>query len=153
MKRHHLLILALAIGLGASYILGYTPVALGLVFVISSAVTYWLYAKDKAAAKSGFRRVPESTLHVAALSFGWPGALIAQERLRHKTKKRTFRIAFWFTVFANLGVLAWLHSPHGNAMLMQGTHYIEDIAISNFPHQESVSAVIFLTRLRSTGGK
>ncbi|MEJ1377111.1 MAG: DUF1294 domain-containing protein, partial [Candidatus Sedimenticola sp. (ex Thyasira tokunagai)] len=44
---------------------------------------------------------------------GWPGALIAQQKLRHKSKKQPFRVVYWFTVAANCGALVWLLSPGG----------------------------------------
>ena len=39
---------------------------------------------------------------------GWPGAIVAQQVLRHKTAKRTFRIRFWLSVAANIASFAWL---------------------------------------------
>ncbi|MFI4862347.1 MAG: DUF1294 domain-containing protein [Phycisphaerales bacterium JB063] len=62
-----------------------------------SAVSLSLYAWDKRrAAKNGWR-VPEKRLHIAALLGGWPGALLGQKWLRHKTQKRSFRFVFWIT--------------------------------------------------------
>jgi uncharacterized membrane protein YsdA (DUF1294 family) len=37
---------------------------------------------------------------------GWPGAIMAQRTLRHKTQKRSFRRTFGLTVVANLLALA-----------------------------------------------
>lgn len=72
-----------------------------------SLLSYAVYAIDKRAARRGARRVPERTLHLLALLGGWPGALLAQHRLRHKTVKPAFRALFWLTVLGNAG-LAWL---------------------------------------------
>ncbi|HBD19435.1 MAG TPA: DUF1294 domain-containing protein [Arenimonas sp.] len=66
------------------------------------------YAIDKSAAQAGRRRIPEKTLHLFALLGGWPGALVAQQWLRHKSVKAGFLGVFWLTVFANLGLAAWL---------------------------------------------
>lgn len=126
--------------------------AFGLIFLIFSVMTYWLYAKDKTAAKLGTWRVSEKSLHIAALCFGWPGALIAQERLRHKTKKQSFRALFWFTVCVNVGMVVWLHSPHGNSLLRGGAHSVENIVISSVPHEAFVSGVLFLTKFHPMGG-
>ena len=52
-----------------------------------------------------------------AMAGGWPGALIAQQTLRHKSKKESFRFVFWLTVFLNGGVYAWLFTPSGAAFL------------------------------------
>lgn len=79
----------------------------------ASCVAYFLYAVDKSSARKKGRRIPEATLHQAALLGGWPGALFAQESLRHKTQKTSFRRVFWLTVCLNLGLLIYLLSPYG----------------------------------------
>ena len=38
---------------------------------------------------------------------GWPGALLAQDVLRHKTSKPGFLAIFWLMVALNVGALAW----------------------------------------------
>ncbi len=87
------------------------------VYVIASLVTFLAYAKDKSAARSGGWRTPESTLHMFSLLGGWPGALVAQQKLRHKSKKQPFRLVFWLTVMANCGAFAWLLTPEGVVFL------------------------------------
>lgn len=82
--------------------------ALALVYLVMSVVAYATYARDKSAARAGRRRTPEKTLHLMALLGGWPGALLAQRRLRHKSSKTSFLVTFWLTVVLNLGALAWL---------------------------------------------
>jgi uncharacterized membrane protein YsdA (DUF1294 family)/cold shock CspA family protein len=76
--------------------------------VVLSVITYSAYSGDKQAAESGRRRTPENTLHLLALIGGWPGAAIAQQRLRHKTAKQSFRSVYWLTVFANCAFVIWL---------------------------------------------
>ena len=74
----------------------------------ASIITYGVYARDKTAAQNAGWRVPESTLHLMSLVGGWPGALIAQVLLRHKTRKTSFLIGYCLTVIANcvaLGVV------------------------------------------------
>lgn len=149
MKLHHLLIAIFAVCLGASHYLGYTPIALSACFLLASVIAYYLYAKDKAAAKAGAWRVPERTLHLSALLCGWPGALVAQERLRHKTIKTSFRAVFWLSIAANLAGVIWLHSPQGNAQLRSGTHQLEDLVISSVPYASIVSTVLVLTHFRA----
>lgn len=82
-----------------------------IVYVFASLLTFIMYAKDKSAAKNGSWRTPESTLHLLALLCGWPGALIAQQTLRHKSKKESFRFVFWTTVLLNCGAFALLFIP------------------------------------------
>jgi uncharacterized membrane protein YsdA (DUF1294 family) len=48
------------------------------------------------------------TLHLVALLGRWPGAALAQKRLRHKSSKIEFRRVFWATVALNCMALGWL---------------------------------------------
>lgn len=80
------------------------PLAL-VVYAAASAVTFAAYALDKSAAQKGQWRTKESTLHLFGIAGGWPGALIAQRVLRHKSKKQPFQTVFWMTVVLNCGVL------------------------------------------------
>ena len=98
-------------------VVGKTPVQVLLVYLAASAVTFAVYAMDKSAAQRGAWRAPESTLHVLSLAGGWPGALIAQKTLRHKSGKEVFRIIFWLTVVVNVGVFVWLLTASGSAWL------------------------------------
>lgn len=70
-----------------------------------SAATFFAYGWDKASAARKKWRTQESTLLVLGLIGGWPGALIAQEVLRHKTAKASFQAAFWLSIAVNLGAL------------------------------------------------
>ncbi|KQU73312.1 MULTISPECIES: DUF1294 domain-containing protein [unclassified Rhizobacter] len=73
-----------------------------------SAITFVVYSIDKSAARRRGRRTPERTLHLLSLAGGWPGALLAQRWLRHKSAKASFRRVFWVTVATNLIGLAML---------------------------------------------
>ncbi|SDC77183.1 Uncharacterized membrane protein YsdA, DUF1294 family [Massilia sp. PDC64] len=90
---------ALALGL---------PAAVGVVYALASVAGFALYACDKAAARRGDRRTPERHLLLLGLVGGWPGGLLAQQWLRHKTVKRPFRHGFWLTVGLNLAGFCWL---------------------------------------------
>jgi uncharacterized membrane protein YsdA (DUF1294 family) len=67
-----------------------------------SVITFVVYAIDKSAARRKGRRTPERTLHLLSLAGGWPGALLAQRWLRHKSAKASFRRVFWVTVVVNV---------------------------------------------------
>lgn len=86
-------------------------------YIIVSLFTFILYAVDKSAAKNNLWRTQESTLHFFSLAGGWPGAVIAQQTLRHKSKKQSFRSVFWVTVILNVGAFIWFHTPEGGAAL------------------------------------
>ena len=82
-----------------------------------SVIAFIAYAADKSAAQKNQWRTKESTLHMLGLIGGWPGALLAQQVLRHKSKKGSFRIAFWLTVVVNCGALGWLLTSSGASAL------------------------------------
>lgn len=88
-------------------------------YVVISVITLIAYALDKSAAQAGRWRTSEQTLHLFALLGGWPGALIAQQALRHKSRKTSFRVVFWITVVLNCVGLAWLHTPEGRTYLQR----------------------------------
>lgn len=77
-------------------------------YVALSAISYFMYLVDKGAAGKGSQRTPETSLHLADLLGGWPGALIAQQQFRHKTIKQLFQSVFWATVIVNLLAAIWL---------------------------------------------
>jgi uncharacterized membrane protein YsdA (DUF1294 family) len=54
--------------------------------------------KKRARQQQGARRTPEIMLHFLELMGGWPGAFVAQRRLRHKCVKRKYQIVFWLIV-------------------------------------------------------
>ncbi|MEN2394340.1 DUF1294 domain-containing protein [Pseudomonas halotolerans] len=83
---------ALLLGLRA---VSWVPLtAYGLV----SMVTFLLYWSDKRKARADAWRIPENVLHAVELAGGWPGALLAQQVFRHKTRKVPFQVVFWFIV-------------------------------------------------------
>lgn len=86
-------------------------------YVGVSVCAFIAYAADKSAARHGRWRTPESTLHSFALAGGWPGALLAQQLLRHKSSKPSFVAAFWGTVGVNVAGFVAVHSPAVRAML------------------------------------
>ena len=86
------------------------PVHPGVValYIGLSILTFHVYAVDKLAAKRGRRRTPGNTLHLLSLAGGWPGALLAQQLMRHKCAKSSFVAMFWLTVALNIaGFVAW----------------------------------------------
>ena len=90
---------------------GYLNSMLLLLISIVNAITYWMYAQDKEAARLGNRRVPENTLHLLSFLGGWPAAWLAQQRLRHKTQKQPFRKIYFCTIVFNILLILWLISP------------------------------------------
>jgi uncharacterized membrane protein YsdA (DUF1294 family) len=75
---------------------------------VASVACFIAYALDKSAAIDGRRRISERTLLLLGLACGWPGGLLAQRWLRHKTAKRSFQIAFWCSAAVNVAAVCWL---------------------------------------------
>ena len=75
---------------------------------LACALAYW---RDKTAAQNRQWRVSESTLLMLGMFGGWPGAIVAQQTLRHKTRKVSFRIAFWATVILNVCAFIAVTTP------------------------------------------
>jgi uncharacterized membrane protein YsdA (DUF1294 family)/cold shock CspA family protein len=101
----------------ASVAVGRLPPEILLLYMGASLVTYFMYFWDKSAARTGAWRTQEITLHLLSLLGGWPGALIAQQTLRHKSRKASFRAVFWLTVLVNCGLFIWLFTPSDSELL------------------------------------
>jgi uncharacterized membrane protein YsdA (DUF1294 family) len=82
------------------------PLWVPIAYAVTSGVSFIAYAIDKRAARRGQWRVSEATLQLLAVGGGWPGALLAQQVLRHKTRKQTFQVVFWLAVAANIAAFA-----------------------------------------------
>ncbi|HEV7741359.1 MAG TPA: DUF1294 domain-containing protein [Pseudolysinimonas sp.] len=93
--------------------LNWGPVPLWVLFVYLglSVITFGSYAIDKSAARLKRRRVAETTLILLGMFGGWPGAILAQQLLRHKTAKLSFRAVFWVSVLINVFVFVALNAP------------------------------------------
>lgn len=87
---------------------GYVPVWILAAYGGVSLVSFVIYWIDKRAAQRGAQRTAEKTMHVFELCCGWPGALMAQQVFRHKTRKGSYQLVFWLMALANLGALGWL---------------------------------------------
>lgn len=83
-----------------------------LAYLVMSLVSYFTYRYDKQVAIDDIgRRVSERTMHWQEALGGWPGALVAQKVLRHKTIKPSYQTVFWLIVFAHL--LLWIEYLRG----------------------------------------
>lgn len=104
-------------GLILSALGGKLPMTVLSLYASASVITFVAYGLDKRAARNGRWRTRESTLHLLALLGGWPGALLAQKTLRHKSAKTSFLAMFWITVLLNGGALYVFLTSHGAASL------------------------------------
>ncbi|WP_153605141.1 DUF1294 domain-containing protein, partial [Pseudomonas aeruginosa] len=57
---------------------------------------------------------PGVRLHLFELLGGWPGALVAQQVFRHKTRKLSFQLVFWGIVLLHQSF--WLDSLLGGRL-------------------------------------
>jgi len=81
---------------------GHVPLWFAYAISTASVVTFLLYLVDKQASRARRRRVPEANLHLLELIGGWPGALLGQLLLRHKSSKRDYQWVFWCIVATNV---------------------------------------------------
>lgn len=116
------MVLVFVASLAIGVLVDVVPWWLAAWYAAASVVTFVAYGLDKAASQRSAPRVPEQTLHLVDLAGGWPGALVAQQLFRHKTRKRSFRRAFSGTVVVNVllvaGLVVLLASPGGTAELL-----------------------------------
>ncbi|RNE64214.1 DUF1294 domain-containing protein [Cryobacterium tepidiphilum] len=98
----YLVIFALLVGYATVSVRWPLPPWVAAIYVVASVACFCAYAADKRAAQAGRWRVSENTLLFLSAIGGWPGAIVAQQTLRHKTKKASFRFEFWVTVVVNV---------------------------------------------------
>jgi len=104
----YLPLLLFALVYAAATLMWALPLSVGVVYLAISLGCFVAYAIDKSAARKGNWRTPESTLLLLGLLGGWPGAVLAQQWLRHKTSKKAFLWKFYLTVVLNLGAFLYL---------------------------------------------
>lgn len=85
-----------------------TIIIIAAIYLCMSAITFIAFALDKRAARRNAWRTPEATLHVLELLGGWPGALLAQRVIRHKSSKTSYRVTLWCIIALHIiGWCAW----------------------------------------------
>lgn len=86
----------------------YQIVYMGATLVMSGA-TFFLFSLDKLKARreSG-SRISEKTLLIFCAICGWPGGVLAQILVRHKSSKIPFRIWLWFIMSVHLFMGGWI---------------------------------------------
>jgi uncharacterized membrane protein YsdA (DUF1294 family) len=92
-------------------VLWHPPYWVLFVYLGTSLLCILIYSVDKSAAALGRWRVSESALLLLGLAGGWPGAILAQRLLHHKTKKRSFQSAFAGSIVVNILAFVILSSP------------------------------------------
>ncbi len=107
---HEILLLSILPLLGSIHFFATTRNPLPLIFYPTmSVLTYVLYADDKSRANLGKWRTPEQRLHLCELAGGWLGGFVAQRRLNHKSKKKSYQVKFWTIVIIHqIGCLVCL---------------------------------------------
>ena len=87
--------------LGVAVVLHRLPLFVPVLYACLSCVAFSAYAFDKRAAIRGRRRITENFLQMLALAGGWPGALLAQQLFRHKSRKPAFRRQLFCGILLN----------------------------------------------------
>lgn len=76
----------------------WVPLAMYPALSLISLLLYW---QDKQQARTQVWRTPEKVLHASELLGGWPGALLAQQLFRHKTRKVSYQVVCWAIVLVH----------------------------------------------------
>lgn len=71
-------------------------------YSIMSTVCFFMIKIDKRRAEDGRWRIPDDSMHLAQLLWGWPGTLIAQKIYFHKARKKTFQGTLNFIIFIHI---------------------------------------------------
>ena len=85
-------------------------------FVVISLVSVIITVYDKKAAKSGKRRIRESTLLLLSALGGSLAMYITMKKIRHKTKYKKFMIGIPVIMILQAGVIAYLYFAYYGAM-------------------------------------
>ncbi len=78
---------------------------IGIYLLAISALTAFLYWRDKRAARKQTWRVPEAVLLLAGFAGGSVAGFAAQRILRHKNRKTSFQVKFWVLVLVQVFLL------------------------------------------------
>jgi uncharacterized membrane protein YsdA (DUF1294 family) len=81
---------------------------IGACLALLNLVLFVLFGRDKAAARRGARRTPETTLLALAVLGGSLGGLLGMLLFRHKTRKPAFRIGLPVILICQLLLAGWL---------------------------------------------
>ena len=76
-------------------------------YAFFSVITMVVYGADKTHAAIRSWRIPEIYLHILEIMGGWPGALMAQNEFRHKTRKSFYQVVFRGIIVLHLAVWAF----------------------------------------------
>ncbi|MEM7507015.1 MAG: DUF1294 domain-containing protein [Pseudomonadota bacterium] len=69
--------------------------AIAVWLILINLIAWAFFEQDKYAARVGRQRISENTLLMLAFLGGSPGALAAQQILRHKTRKQPFKLMLY----------------------------------------------------------
>lgn len=75
---------------------------------LANLVAFAAMGLDKSSARRGGQRIPERTLLTLAAVGGGPGAVLAQQVFRHKTRKQPFASVLYAILIAQLALAVFL---------------------------------------------
>jgi len=93
------------------------PLFVLYLYSILSIVSIAFYQIDKFAAQQGHWRTTEKFLQLLSLIGGWPGAIVMQQLLKHKSKKLSFRLKHFVMVAINLLRFYWMLTGQGQSII------------------------------------
>lgn len=88
-----------------------TALVIFSIYLFMSLVCFILFFIDKKRSETNGWRIREYYLHLVELLGGWPGALLGQKFIRHKTKKISYRIILWLIILVHAAI--WFYFFYG----------------------------------------
>jgi len=115
--------------------------------LLTTILTFCLYAVDKRKAVKNKRRISEKTLIFFTLAFGGIGAFFGMLLLRHKTKKLKFKVTV--TLGLIIAIIPIIHIVH-SLTLDRIIRYVEiDFISENWPAELDGYRIAFMTDMHS----
>ncbi len=84
-----------------------SPLFIVSIYTGMSLLCFILFFIDKKLAEANKWRIEEFYLHIVELLGGWPGALLGQKYIRHKTQKTQYKIILWIIIILHASLWAY----------------------------------------------
>lgn len=78
-----------------------TTLVIAAIYTIMSLICFILFYIDKKRSETNGWRIAEYYLHLVELLGGWPGALLGQKYIRHKTQKWKYKLVLWAIILVH----------------------------------------------------
>lgn len=85
-----------------------TLLGLAHIYLAAGVLGFIWFGLDKYMASIQGNRIPEKSMLLLSLAFGWIGGVIAMLTFRHKTQKNSFKVKMAVMIVGNISLVIWL---------------------------------------------